>query len=112
MSTGDDETDSETVPEQGSALEGAGTEGVGASAGGETGADGAAAEGVAAGTAGDAGADTAEPPAELIEATKPAAVSLVSELKTIVALADCTVTELVCEPVRVCTGVPLAELPL
>ena len=61
---------------------------------------------------GDAEAATAEPPDDLIEASKPAAVSLPSELNTIVALADGTATELVCDPLRVCTGVPLAELPL
>ena len=95
MVTGEDDAEMETVPEQGTF--------VGEPAGEDTGTCG-----VAAG----AGSDTAAPPEDVTEATKPAASSLPSDVITMVALPEGTVTVVACVPVSVCTGVPEADKPL
>ena len=55
----------------------------------------------------------AEPPDEdVIKATKPAAFTLLSETNSMVALPDSMVTMLACGPLRLCRGLPKAEVPL
>ena len=100
--TGDDPTDRVTVPEQGPSLGGGGVvpDPTGLDVVGDKTGDGVTGAG-----------GLTEPPADVIEATKPAASTLPSDVSTTVAVLEGTVTVLATDPVRLCIAVPLVDAP-